>query len=319
MSGETVGIVLATYNGRNYLQQQLDSLLGQSVKNIRILVGDDGSTDGTLELVCRYVEAFPGRVQVLPSEHGGKGACGNFNRLLVASDASYVFLCDQDDVWDADKISVALERLRELESVHGTDTPILVHTDLRVVDQNLKVISDSLFEFQNLDAQASTFKQLLVQNMVTGCTVVVNRALLNKALPIPADAIMHDRWLALVAVCFGKIGFVDRATISYRQHSRNTVGAKGWNVSLIASRFKQLLSAVGAGELLRPEIKQAKAFLQRYKSSLSAEQLVALGCMAEMLDKTGVVRVMSAARAGLRKQGLMRTVGYYWALLRARF
>ena len=319
MSGETVDIVLATYNGRSYLQQQLDSLLGQSVKNTRILIGDDGSTDGTLDLLTQYAEKFSDRVELLPTQRGGKGASANFSHLLLATDAPYVFLCDQDDVWDEDKISVSLKCIRDLESQYGTDTPILVHTDLRVVDQHLETISDSFFGFQRLDAQAASLKQLLAQNMVTGCTVVVNRVLLNKALPVPDSAIMHDWWLALVAAAFGKIGFVDRATMSYRQHGTNTVGAKGWTVAFIAARLKQLVSGVGAGELLRPGIKQAEAFLQRYESSLSAEQLVAVGYMAEMLGKAGLVRVMSAAKAGLRKQGVMRTLGYYWALLSARF
>lgn len=312
-------VVLATYNGQRYLQQQLDSLLGQSVSNTRILIGDDGSSDGTLTLIDQYSSKSPERVQVLPKDRGGKGACGNFNRLLLATDAPYVFLCDQDDVWDEDKISVALELLRELESVHGNEMPILVHTDLRVVDQSLAVTSDSFFEFQNLDAQASSFKQLLVQNMVTGCTVVVNRALLNKALPIPEDAIMHDWWLALVAAAFGKIGFVNRATMSYRQHGANAVGAKGCTIALIGSRLKKLMSKSGAANLLRPALVQAKAFVRCYKESLSAEQLASVGCMVQMPDQPGVKRVWAAVKARLCKQGVMRTLGYYWALLIASF
>lgn len=319
MSGETVDIALATYNGRNYLQQQLDSLLGQSVKNTRILIGDDGSTDGTLALIDKYVAKYCERVVVLPPELGGRGACENFNRVLLATDAAYVFLCDQDDVWDEDKVRISLERMQELEAGHGKETPILVHTDLRVVDQMLTTISDSFFDFQNLDDQALAFKQLLVQNMVTGCTVVVNRALLNRALPIPADAIMHDWWLALVAAAFGQIGFVGRSTMSYRQHGSNTVGAKGWTFLLMVSRLKQLMSRTGAGDLLRPGVVQAQAFLQRYGSGLSAEQMMVVGGVAEMLNQNGMARVKSAVNLGLRKHGGMRTLGYYWALLTARF
>ncbi len=319
MRDVNVDVVLATYNGQRYLQQQLHSLLGQTVASTRILIGDDGSSDGTLALAHQYAVKHPERVRVLPRDQGGKGACGNFNRLLLAADAPYVFLCDQDDVWDGDKISVSLKYMQQLELVHGTDMPILVHTDLRVADQDLAVISDSFFEFQNLDARASAFKQLLVQNMVTGCTVVVNRALLNKALPIPENAIMHDWWLALVAAAFGKIGFVDRATMSYRQHGSNTVGAKGWTMAFIALRLKKLISVDGAGELLRPGIKQAQAFLQRYKSCLSAEQLVPICCMVQMPGQAAVARVFAAGKAKLRKQGIMRTLGYYWALLIAIF
>lgn len=319
VSDAPVDLVVATYNGRRYVRQQLDSVLNQSVKDVRILIGDDGSTDGTLDLLMQHAENFSDRVELLPTQGRGGGASANFSRLLLATDAPYVFLCDQDDVWDEGKVAVSLECMRGLESVYGVGTPLLVHTDLRVVDQSLETLSVSFFKFQRLDAQAASLKQLLVQNMVTGCTVVVNRALLNKALPVPADAIMHDWWLALVAAAFGKIGFVNRATMSYRQHGANTVGAKAWSMGFIALRLKQLISRVGAGELLRPGIKQAQAFLQRYKNSLSAEQLVEVSTIAQMLDKAGVVRVMSAAKLGLRKQGLTRTLGYYWALLTARF
>ena len=180
-------------------------------------------------------------------------------------------------------------------------------------------ISDSFFAFQNLDVQATALKQLLAQNMVTGCTVVVNRALLNKALPIPAGAIMHDWWLALVAAAFGKIGFVDRSTMSYRQHGSNTVGAKGWTIALIVSRFKQLMSRDSAGDLLRPAVVQAQAFLQRYGSGLSAEQMTVVSGLAGMLNQTGVARMATAGRLRLGKQGYVRTLGYYWALLIARF
>ena len=319
VSAAPVDIVLATYNGQRYVRQQLDSLLNQSVRNVRILIGDDGSSDGTLGLLTQYAETFSDRVALLPTKGRCGGASANFSRLLLATDAPYVFLCDQDDVWDEGKVAVSLKCIRDLEDQFGTDVPMLVHTDLRVVDQNLVTLSASFFKFQHLDAQAASLKQLLVQNMVTGCAVVVNRALLNKALPVPADAIMHDWWLALVAAAFGKIGFVDRATMSYRQHGSNTVGAKGWTMAFIASRLKQLISGVGAGELLRPGIKQAQAFLQRYKRCLSAEQLVEVDTMAHMQDKTGVGRVMSAAKLGLRKQGVTRTFGYYWVLLTARF
>ncbi len=319
MSRDAIDIALATYNGLKFLPEQLDSLLSQTEPNTRILIRDDGSTDGTMDLLKAYEKKFPERLCVLSTDSCGEGASGNFSRLLLSTDAPYVLLCDQDDVWDLDKVSVSLQCIRKLEVEFGEKMPILVHSDLRVVDRNLSINSASFFKFQNLDAQANSLKELLVQNMITGCTVIVNRALLSKALPVPADAIMHDWWLALVASAFGKIGFVDRPTMSYRQHGNNTVGAKGWNVALIASRLKQLFSRRGAAGLLRPGILQAQAFAQRYKRTVSNDQLLTVNCMANLMDSIGIVRVTSAARAGLCKQGALRTLGFYWALLIARF
>lgn len=318
-SVRNIDIALATYNGLKFLPEQLDSLLAQTEASTRVLIRDDGSTDGTVDLLKAYDKKFPERLSVLSTDSTGEGASGNFSRLLLSTDAPYVLLCDQDDVWDLDKVSASLQCIQKLEAEFGKDMPILVHTDLRVVDRNLSLISASFFKFQNLDAQANSLKELLVQNMITGCTVIVNRALLSKALPVPADAIMHDWWLALVAAAFGKIGFVDRATMSYRQHGNNTVGAKGWNLTLIASRLKQLLSGRGTADLLRPGIVQAQAFVERYKRAMSADQLLTVNFMANLMDSIGIVRVISAARVGLCKQGALRTLGFYWALLIARF
>ncbi len=314
-----IDIVLATYNGHRFLPELMKSLLEQKEANTRILIRDDCSIDSTCDLLKEYAEEFPNRLSLQSSMRPGEGASANFGRLLLSTDASYILLCDQDDVWDLDKVNISLQCIQNLEAEFGKDMPILVHTDLRVVDRNLTIISESFFQFQNLDKHAKSFKELLVQNMVTGCTVIVNRALLSKALPVPVDAIMHDWWLALVAAAFGKIGFIDRATISYRQHSNNTVGAKSWNLALIASRLRQLLSGRGAADLLRPGILQAQAFVERYKRVMSTDQLQTVSCMANLMEPIGIVRVISAARAGLCKQGALRTMGFYWALLIARF
>lgn len=313
-----VDILLATYNGARYLPEQLDSLLHQTEVLPRIIISDDGSSDETLSIIGRLEAMYPGRIKRLP-QGPGRGASANFNYLLASTDAHYVFLADQDDVWDQDKVVISLDKMWALEQEHGTETPLLVHTDLRVMDESLQLISPSFFEFQNLKKSRDQFKDLLFQNTVTGCTVLANRALLNKALPIPSAAMMHDWWLALVAAAFGKIGFVDKATMSYRQHGSNTVGARGWTMAFILDRLGQLTSRRSAGALLSPLFFQITAFMANYRHAMASQRLKMLSDCVAMMGQSNFSRVFVALRDGFRKHGALRTAGLYWALLMADF
>lgn len=313
-----VDIVLGAYNGASYLQEQVRSVLAQTHTHWNLYMRDDSSKDESLAVIQSLAECEP-RIQLVCDSLGNLGVIGNFNRLLEKTQSDYVFFCDQDDVWNTDKIERSLKCLQELEGKHGRDVPILVHTDLVMVDQELQIISDSFFGFRNLDSQSSQLEQLLIQNIVTGCTVVVNRALLLKALPLPLGATMHDSWLALVATAFGKIGFVDCPTMLYRQHASNTVGAKGWNYRFIIARMKKFRSRKYAGEFLRPLILQARAFCERYQEELP-KQLASAACLFAKFDRLNPIRrVVYALKLGLKKHGWQRTLGFYWALLIARF
>jgi hypothetical protein len=126
-----------------------------------------------------------------------KYACEN-------SDAKYFMFCDQDDVWNQDKVELTLQKMYEMEKLYK-NTPILVHTDLEVVDENLHTINPSFMKLQNLDEKKNRLNNLLIQNTITGCTVMINRDLAKLCLPMSSNAIVHDWWVGLVAGYFGKI------------------------------------------------------------------------------------------------------------------
>lgn len=319
MHSNSVQIVLATYNGARYLSAQLDSIFAQQSYFSEILVCDDGSTDDTLDVIAKYAVRYPDRIKMVAKKYGQKGAAANFSNLLMSSTADYVLLSDQDDVWDADKIQFLTTRMQELESKYGSAKPLLVHSDLRVVDEQLKQISASLFDYQNLDKNLTSLADCLCQNSVTGCTVIMNRSLIKLALPVAPQAVMHDWWLALVAAAFGRIEFVDRPFIRYRQHASNTLGAKGWSIGRIVQKVPVAFSRRSAADAIRPIIVQAEAFSSAYASMLSHEQrslVDALGTMAKALPMS---RFSRAARLRLKKRGLVRTLGLYWFLLIADF
>lgn len=265
-----IDILLATYNGAAFLEEQIGSILQQSHRNWRLLVRDDGSTDRTPEIIRQAADDHPEKIVLISDDAGNLGCNGNFNRLMELSTADYVAFCDQDDVWLEEKLSLSMRRMRALEGDHGAEVPLLVHTDLCTVDESLRVIGPSFWRYQGLrPANANQFGRLLIYNVVTGCSMLINRALKDRALPVPAEAKVHDWWIALVAAAFGVAGDVATPTALYRQHDRNTTGAQafaGWKFLIRACEFAG--NGPGSRARLLETLRQAKAFHARYRSEL---------------------------------------------------
>lgn len=225
--GLPVMILLSTFNGERYLSAQLDSLLVQTHGNWRLLVRDDGSRDGSVALVQSYAARDP-RIELWADEHGNLGVAQSFSRLLQACrqrSVQRVMLCDQDDIWHADKIAVCLQAMAQAEREHPS-MPVLVHTDLVVVDADDRTLHSSMWSYSGMDARLNQLQQLLVQNTVTGCTAMLNSALLQRLGPLPPEALLHDWWIALVAAATGHVRVLPQATIRYRQHGRNVAGIR---------------------------------------------------------------------------------------------
>ncbi|MDX8377108.1 MAG: glycosyltransferase family 2 protein, partial [Mariprofundales bacterium] len=196
--------------------------------NLYIYIRDDGSSDETV-LLIQKLESQYSNIHYIDDGLGNLGASGNFAHLLnIASnkDGDYVLFADQDDVWFSDKISQQMQRMLILEQQYP-NIPMLIHSDMEVVDANLQQIHPSFMVYQGINHESNNPLQvLLAQNFVTGCTMMINRSLLELALPIPKEALMHDWWLALCAAVFGRIEYIDKPLVKYRQHGNNEVGAK---------------------------------------------------------------------------------------------
>ncbi|GGG50428.1 glycosyl transferase [Pseudohongiella nitratireducens] len=279
-------VVMACYNGAEYLDEQLSSILAQQGIRIALLVRDDGSGDSTPEILADWQARYPDQIELLEGQDNNLGAVGSFSLLLSTAlrkwqsgcDYAAIALADQDDIWLTNKLKLSLDALMRSAQGKPGDYPLLVHTDLRVVDKKGEKIAASLMQYQGLDAGKRKFSSQLLSNTVTGCTAVCNKALLELALPVPEQAMMHDWWLSLVASAFGEIAYVNEPLIEYRQHGANTLGARkhskpGWQ------RLKTLLSGHGASQeagqaqqLFYQSAEQAKAFRSRFAAQLTAEQ-----------------------------------------------
>ncbi len=302
-------VLLAVYNGEKYLRQQLDSLLNQTYKDFNVLIHDDCSSDGTLAVINEYVSSHPEKFVLLEGEKAGS-ACANFSYLLNRCDSDYIMFCDQDDFWFEEKIEKTFERMKKAEAESGKDVPVLVHSNLSVADGELNVIDPSFFHFQGIGNGEAPFSRILVQNYVTGCTVMINKALKEKCGEVPKEAAMHDWWLALVASLFGRIEVIKEPLMYYRQHSFNQVGAKS---SHGASYVVRKLKTFGdmKENYLRTYI-QARILRQRYQNeNIDPQKKRILNAYCNMSELGKVGRIRNMNRYDFKKSTKLRRIGQY--------
>jgi glycosyltransferase involved in cell wall biosynthesis len=290
-----VEVLLATFNGASFLPAQINSIFSQTWPNISVIAGDDGSTDETMTILKDW-ERATARMHVLHSQPQG-GAMRNFTRLIQESSASYVAFSDQDDVWDPDKLSISMGRMLEEEERRGTDTPILVYTDLRLIDSGGRLLSTSLWQKARVRPQVAICSNMLAQNLVTGCSMLVNRALLDLACPIPSQAIMHDYWFALVASAFGAAIPISQPLVSYRQHATNLIGA-GRSLSL-AARIKRIYTDPELQTWISRAAYQARAFGERFKDRLPPDAIAAVETVTFLPTLTCMRRIHATIKHGI--------------------
>jgi hypothetical protein len=267
-----VEVLLATFNGERYLREQIDSILAQDYPDLLVLARDDGSTDRTVEILNEYAASYSDRVRV----YAGGDPTGhpklNFLCLMKASTAEYLCFSDQDDVWLPGKVSLVKRAMQRLEDRYGETTPLLVFTDLRVVDERLETLNPSLWKRAGVRIEnIHHLARVLSENVVTGCTVMINRSMRDLAVQMPDDAEMHDWWIALLSAVFGAAEATPQATVLYRQHANNVIGSIEQHLSLssLSSRIRK------RGKWRQQRLKcerQAEALLRIYGERMTLEQ-----------------------------------------------
>lgn len=222
---KTTAILLATYNGKSYLKEQIDSLYAQTDRDWTLYIHDDGSTDGTQTFIEKCCEGRD-NVQILRFPPAG-GPMMNFLEMLRRVEADYYFFCDQDDVWMPDKIEVSKKRMFEIEAEHP-GLPVVVHGDLAVVDESLKPLLPSFWKYEDIyPERVTSFEVMGVSNLTTGCAMLFNGAA-RDVTPVPPPPLtpMHDFWVtACVFRAGGIVSAIPRPLLYYRQHSGNCIGA----------------------------------------------------------------------------------------------
>nr|WP_213087396.1 glycosyltransferase family 2 protein [Streptococcus pacificus] len=265
---------MATYNGEKFLAEQIESIQKQTFKDWTLLIRDDGSNDQTRTIIQAFVKK-DSRIHLIDSEKfDNVGVIKSFYTLVKRESADFYFFSDQDDVWLEDKLEKTLAKAQTFPS----DKPLLVYTDLSVVNQNLEMMTESMIEKQSHHAN-TTLLQELTENTVTGGTMLINHTLAKK-WTVDDNILMHDWYLALLASAMGNLVYIDRPTQLYRQHDNNVLGARTWT-----KRMKKWLKPHLLLEkywwLITESQKQARHLLQFDLSKQNKEMIIAYTSLLE--------------------------------------
>lgn len=218
---DKVQVLVSTYNGEKYLREQLDSLLTQTHSHFFITIRDDGSTDGTTEIIREYASNHPSKIEAY-FEHN-TGVIRSFFKLMsnVHKDTDYVCFCDQDDVCMPDKLDRGVRRL----AMSASETALMYLTPTQMVDDLLQPIN----VWPPAPKRGASFFNALIENIAVGATIMINRSavdMIKSKEPRYDKIIMHDWWIYMVVSAFGEIVYDHEPSIYYRQHQGNVVGGQ---------------------------------------------------------------------------------------------
>lgn len=237
MDEPEISVVLAVFNGKKYLKEQLDSILPQLSGSDELLILDDGSQDGSRELISAYAEKW---TQIRLYTEGHCGVVQNFARGIQKARGKYIFLADQDDIWEADK---AAKVCAALKSETG---PALVLHNAAFVDEKGNLLANTLFSWRKA---APGFWKNWMKNSYMGCCMAFNQALKPYILPFPKRLPMHDQWIGLIAEHYGRVHLLQDALLRYRRHEETVTadhhaGMKvmiQWRLLLLAAYIKRIM------------------------------------------------------------------------------
>ena len=293
-----VNILMSTYNGQQFLAEQIRSIQEQSYTDWTLFIRDDGSSDNTKEILKDF-ERQDSRIHLIDSDKSDNlGVIKSFHKLVNHDRADYYFFSDQDDVWLPNKLELSLKEAQN----YPADLPLMVYMDLKVVNQDLEIMTESMVKSQSHHANTELVQEL-TENTVTGGVAMINHALAEMWQETD-DILMHDWYLALLASAFGNLVFIDQPGELYRQHSDNVLGAR-----TLSKRFKKwirphILFAV-YWDLIKNSQKQARHLLQMPLSQSNRELIEAF---VTIMDKSMLERFRILRKYGLRKNKAFHTL-----------
>ena len=258
---DEVSVILCSYQGERFIAQQIESILSQSYPFVSIHVFDDASEDKTVAIVKEYQQKNS-NLHLYINEHN-IGYINNFEQALKQSKAKYIALCDQDDIWHPDKLLLSMKEMAKLEN-EQPQTAILVHSDLSLIDTLSKPLHPSFFAKKSLVfPNKKSLSHILGYCGVMGNTIVMNRVLLELALPFPKELKYHDYWFALVNEFFGIRKTINKPLVQYRIHQKNTSNNKNIGIKKLSfSRWFKLDFLLPFKEDARD--KTIRQFIERY-------------------------------------------------------
>lgn len=317
MKQVTVSVVMATYNGEKYLQEQLESIIQQSEKPDEIIIVDDASKDRTVAIIEDFTNKFPFDYTIVIHE-SNLGVAQSFEDGLSKAKCEYVLICDQDDVWHQEKIKLTKEALK--------NGAVLAVCNAAVVNKNLEQTGVSMFSYIGLPIKlldlyteiesTDCLRMFLKRNYVTGMCMAGQRKLMLEAAPFPSEMV-YDTWLAWNLAQHGKIVFINEQLVLYRQHDSNVIGTKKNKESLreyyshrkkdkmaILNKYNSLAKVEIQSPTIEKELDQAILFHKERYELTSQNRFMGLKTLCKHVAKGSYRKYTSLARKEILKDTL---------------
>lgn len=277
-----ISVVMATYNGSRFLQEQIESILAQTLPPSEIIVCDDLSTDNTVEILKSYQNKNALTFYVNESK---LGVINNFKKAVsLTSNNHFIALSDQDDIWFPEKLE---QQYNELIKINNPKTPAIVYSDLMVIDDKKNILNPSFWNELGHDSYNHTFKTLLFGNFVTGCTILMNNSMKKYFHEMPHNVMMHDVWLALIAYSLGNVKAISKPLVYYRKHDLNVAFAANYRKKKKLERWWANIKFIFIkNNYLVNEIKLITQFSEQFESHLSTDKKNILKKFIQLQNKT---------------------------------
>jgi glycosyltransferase involved in cell wall biosynthesis len=256
---ETVSVVLATYNGEQFLREQLQTLASQTRPPDELVVFDDGSTDRTVEILRSFARTAPFQVELIAGDH--VGTCEAFGQAMRRATGSILAICDQDDCWEPEKLAVMEQRMV------GRPEALLAFSDATLIDVHGTALSRSRWRLagfgpsQWASMERDVFGEMMKRQIVSGCTAAVRSTILPALLPFPSDlhpalpTMMYDRWISLMAAAAAPVITIPERLVQYRIHPHQQIGIPALELRRLFPR-----TALRLGQFVAPRIEKSGRF-----------------------------------------------------------
>lgn len=296
-----VDIAVPAFNCGPFLDGLMASVVAQDFHDWRVVARDDGSRDDTSRRLASWQELLGDRMTILPgSGSRNLGLIASYSAVLEATSAPWVMSADPDDLWLPGKISRSIQAIRQAEAALGSGAPVAICTDAAVVDTDRQPIAPSFWRWSRMNPQLSRdVNRVAMESVALGSTMMMNRPLLDEALPIASGAAYQDWWLALVAVALGRLVPLPEPTVLYRRHAVNAT-ADPYGSSLLGA-VRRTLHTPGAPRrrleaLLAQAARQAGSFVARYRERLRRPDVAALEALSALPSLGSLARRRAVMR-----------------------
>jgi rhamnosyltransferase len=261
-----IAILLSTYNGEKYIEEQLNSLVAQTSSDFRVFIRDDGSKDNTLKICKKYEGQYGTKISILEDALGNIGVTKSFAKLMESVESELYMFCDQDDIWLPGKVDSAKRHYEEY-LVNNNIEPVFFFTDLIPFKDDKRIVAESFLTSIGVNVRPN-FENLIFSSPTWGCTCFFNNKMKELALPIPEYVRFHDYWMCILAYLRGRLIFVDEKEILYRLHTSNNSNAASTfdrlSFSSIKSRAKKFITGDEKGrDVLQRKLNQLVLALEK--------------------------------------------------------